>query len=149
MIEVEVVDRVGGHEVTDLEGLRRLHTRLVEILVGHHHVAALRELVALDDLAPGNLDAFLLTEPLVVDRALVLGVQEAKGQLVLALGGGVERDGHGHQSERERAFPHRTRPRVTAVAIVLLPPMASRRMPGHASLSSNANASDAGCYSPA
>src|SRR5207248_9203780 len=37
VIEVEVVDRVGGDEVADLEGLRGLHARLLEIFVGHHH----------------------------------------------------------------------------------------------------------------
>src|SRR5205814_3450906 len=139
--EVEVVDRGARHEVADLEGLRPGHARLLEVLIGHDDVAILGQRVALDDLGPGHLDPFLVAHALVVDRALVPGVQLAERQLVFPLGGGMQRDGHRHEPERDRPLPHRAGPGAFVVVSVLPRARLRRHTASLIILSSNGDAS--------
>ena len=50
-----------------------------DLLLGEHHIGAFADLVALDDLAVGNLAALLRAQSLVLDRGAVLRVALAQG----------------------------------------------------------------------
>src|SRR5687767_4414267 len=105
MLEVASVDVAARNEVADLEGLRGGHPGLREVLVGEDDELTFAVLVALDDLLPGNLDILLDAEALVVDWALVPGMELPEVQLAPALHRGVEADGNRHQPERDRTLP--------------------------------------------
>src|SRR2546428_5931621 len=104
-LEVGEVDVTGGHEVADLDRVRARHPRALEILVGHDDEAAFLVLVALDDVLPVDLHVLLGAEAPIIDRRLVLLVEEAEVELGLTACRRVETDGKRHQPEGDQALP--------------------------------------------
>jgi hypothetical protein len=75
---------------------------VLELLVGDHHVAIGRDLVALDDVLVGHLFVGRRVDALLPDArtGLVGELVEADG---LGRGRGVQLDGHVDESEADRA----------------------------------------------
>jgi hypothetical protein len=98
------VDVAQVDEVLDVDRARLLRIERVELVRRDHHVALLRELVALDDVVEGDFLIGVGIDPLLRDPVAGLAVElvEAHG---LAADRGVQLDGHVDEPERDRAAP--------------------------------------------
>ena len=67
-LEVLRRDLLRSDEAPDVDGLRGLHVRAAEVLVGERHVLPLLVLVALDDVGPLDRLARRLVDALIADR---------------------------------------------------------------------------------
>jgi hypothetical protein len=105
VVKVQILDVLRGDKTTDLEHLRRRHPRLLEVVVGQDDVLILRVLIALDDIAPRDLDVLLLAEPFLNDPAAVLFMQEVERELFAGLDRGDQPDRDGHEAEADGALP--------------------------------------------
>ena len=107
LVEQHRVDLIGRDEADDVDLPAGAGRQLGEVLVGEHDGAPVVALVGLGDVGVGHLLAIDVADPLVPDPPAVLGVDLVEPD-VLLLGGGVQLDGHVHQSERHGAFPDRS-----------------------------------------
>ncbi len=98
-VDLRLVD-----ELDHVDDLRAVGRHRLELFVGEHHVGALFDFVAPDDVLPGHLLAVRLRHPAVPDRRMVSPPQhlELGGPV---LGSGVEGHRDRYQSERDRALP--------------------------------------------
>ncbi|MNV92239.1 hypothetical protein D3C71_1868130 [compost metagenome] len=103
------------HKGKDIDRLGRFGPGLADLLFTDHHIAALLELYALDDIVLVDFLAGHLVHPLVADRLHAALVQPVE---VHALGahGGIECHGDVHKAKTDGAFPdcpsHEGAPRV-------------------------------------
>ena len=98
------VDFLRVDEVEDVDGLRLVEGRGLEIIFGEDDKAALFVLVAFDEILPCDRLAFSLADALVAHRRFVLGVQQAEFRAVLARRT-IELDRDIDEPERQRALP--------------------------------------------
>jgi hypothetical protein len=106
LVEELGVDLVEVDEVGDVDRLRLLGVRALEVLVADQHVAVVLVLVALHDVLELDILAGLLVVLLVADRREVLLVELPEADLIRRLGG-EEADGDVHEAEADAAFPDR------------------------------------------
>src|SRR5262249_49006379 len=112
LLRLEVIRRLEQHgidlalldELEDLDRLRLLGMRVLELLVGEDHVLVGLVLVAADDLLPRNLATRLLVVALVAHRREILAIEEREAQLV-GRDRGTKRDRDLDQAEAQRATP--------------------------------------------
>src|SRR4051812_40841357 len=104
LVEQHGVDVAGADELLDLDEPRARAGRCLDLVLLEHHVLAVGDLIAADDLLVRDLLAFLRADALVLDAGAVVDVHlvEVDG---LALGRGMDLHGHVHAAERDRAVP--------------------------------------------
>ena len=101
------IDLAGGYELQHLDLAAALLGQRCDVLVGDHHGLAVVGFVRLGDVAILHDLTAHLTDALVADPAVVLGVHLVELQVVV-FGGAIHLDGNVHQTERDRAFPNGT-----------------------------------------
>ena len=104
-LEEARIDLALLHEIADVDRLRRLERRGLEVLVGDHDVLPLLVLVALDDLLPRHRIP-VARHALVLHGGQVRLVQHLEADAIRA-DGGLQLDGDVHEAEGQRAFPDR------------------------------------------
>ena len=109
LVDVHRVDLVVVGELQQVDDLGRLGPDLGDVLVAHHHPAALLELVALDDLGAGDLALALRAPLLLLDAGLALVVQLIERDGRARFGGGIHLHRNGDEADLEIALPGRTR----------------------------------------
>ncbi|GAA3296424.1 hypothetical protein GCM10020295_26180 [Streptomyces cinereospinus] len=103
-VHLERIDPVARHEGHDLDRPGGRDRQLGQVLVADRDDRAVRVLVPLADLRPGDLAVLQLAELAVADPAAVLGVDLAERDRV-ALGGVHQLDRDADQAERDGAVP--------------------------------------------
>ena len=103
-LEIPLVDLLRVDEVDDVDRLRLLERRGLEVVLRQDDELPLGVLVALDEIFPRDRLAFLLADALVAHRLFVLRVQQPEFRPVIARRA-EQLDRDIHQAERERSFP--------------------------------------------
>ena len=106
-LEEAVIDRVGRHEVDDVDGSGLLDRRSLEVVFRQDDEVARGVLVAFDQVLPRDRVAVTYTHALVLDGRLVLRVKHPEFGPVVAHRG-VQLDRDVHEPERNRSLPQRS-----------------------------------------
>ena len=106
VLEVGGVHLLGGHALQNVDRPVGPDGQRAEVLRVEHDQLPVGGLVALDDVVVIDLPAALAADALVLDPAVVLAVDLVEPVIVVR-GGGVDPHTDVHQSERDRAAPHR------------------------------------------
>jgi hypothetical protein len=101
------VDLRGLDELLQLDQMRLLPRRGVDLVLAEQHVLARANLVSLGDPLIGHVLAILGADSALLDARFVLGVKLVKVDAVV-LGRRMHLDRHDGQAERQRAVPDRT-----------------------------------------
>src|SRR2546425_11925985 len=110
VLEVEAgLDVLRRHELLDVDRVRGREGKVVEVLVVDDHVSVASDLESFEDLAVADLVLALGAPTLVADGRLVLRAELPERYLGARFRRVVETDWDGDHSERDDAFPHRSR----------------------------------------
>src|SRR5579885_2336541 len=97
IVEIHGIDLIDGNELTDLDGVVAAGLKLLYLLVGKGHVAALFDLVAADQLAAIDDRVVDRAIDLLLNAAFVLGVEQVEADRL--------RRGGREQTHRNRDEP--------------------------------------------
>src|SRR5262249_41607676 len=95
-------------ELEEIDHARRFRADLIEVLVGHDHVAPLLELVALDDLRVRHFAIAMRAPALLLDARLTLAMQLVERDRSARLGRWKHLDRDVHQADLQEPFPGRS-----------------------------------------
>ncbi|MNT01763.1 hypothetical protein D3C72_1362440 [compost metagenome] len=101
LVVVDRVDRAGGHEGDDVDGLLRGFLQRAEFLGLEGHIAVFLELVALDHVGALHHHVFLQADVLLAQARSAALVQQVEADAGLALGGREHFYGNRHQPEAD------------------------------------------------
>src|SRR5262249_49392835 len=107
--DVTRVDLLALDELIDLDRACGLERDVLELVLRHLEVAALVDLITLDDVVVGNLLAGLRVDADVFDAMAGVLVDLIEADFLGVGGSGIERHRTGHEREAEKTFPVGTR----------------------------------------
>ncbi len=104
-IKIHRIDLGQLDEINDVDRIGRFEVDALKVLVLQDDELPLLILVALHDLFPRNFFSIHLGDALVIDRAKILGAEQAEFQLLGATGI-LQRDRNAHEAEADGSFPN-------------------------------------------
>src|ERR1044072_9991601 len=115
LVEVHRIDLLQVDEILDVDGLGRFKINTLKILFVEDDELPFLVFVALDDLFPRNFLALIFRAPPIIHRAMILGAQETKFELLLPRRG-VESDRYVDEAETDTSFPDCTHTKIDSCA---------------------------------
>src|SRR5262249_1882773 len=104
-IDVHRIDRIILIELNEIDDSGGSGPHLIDVFLGHDHVAALLELVALDDVAQRHFFVAAGTPSLLLDARLTDVMELIEGDRGARLSGRVDLDGDVDQADAQVPFP--------------------------------------------